>query len=76
MRCKILNLFRSISNSSNNNVIIQIFGVLKEWILIVLSNVIFPNSTISGLNIIGYGIALCRVMIYSYIKIRMSELTK
>lgn len=37
-------------------VTIRVAGVLKDWILIALSTVIFPESTITGLNIIGYGI--------------------
>ncbi|CAN7048275.1 unnamed protein product [Brassica oleracea var. botrytis] len=45
-------------------------GVLKDWILIALSTVIFPESTITGLNIIGYAIALCGVVMYNYIKVK------
>jgi uncharacterized membrane protein len=32
--------------------------VLKDWILIALSTIIFPESTITGLNIIGYAIGI------------------
>ncbi|CAN6886085.1 unnamed protein product [Brassica oleracea] len=45
-------------------------GVLKDWILIAFSTVIFPESTITGLNIIGYAIALCGVVMYNYIKVK------
>lgn len=48
----------------------RVAGVLKDWILIALSTVIFPESTITGLNIIGYAIALCGVVMYNYIKVR------
>ncbi|KAJ1418710.1 hypothetical protein SESBI_15644 [Sesbania bispinosa] len=51
-------------------VTIRVAGVLKDWILIALSTVIFPESTITGLNIIGYGIALCGVVMYNYIKVK------
>ncbi|KAK4770479.1 hypothetical protein SAY87_031011 [Trapa incisa] len=51
-------------------VTIRVAGVLKDWILIALSTVIFPESTITGLNIVGYAIALCGVVIYNYIKVR------
>ncbi|GLT91419.1 hypothetical protein SLE2022_093070 [Rubroshorea leprosula] len=51
-------------------VTIRVAGVLKDWILIALSTVIFPESTITGLNIIGYAIALCGVVMYNYIKVR------
>lgn len=37
-------------------VTIRVAGVLKDWILIALSTVIFPESAITGLNIIGYAI--------------------
>ncbi|KAK4744571.1 hypothetical protein SAY87_010883 [Trapa incisa] len=51
-------------------VTIRVAGVLKDWILIALSTVIFPESTITGLNIVGYAIALCGVVMYNYIKVR------
>ncbi|KAL1807481.1 hypothetical protein ACET3Z_024471 [Daucus carota] len=48
----------------------RVAGVLKDWILIGLSTIIFPESTISGLNITGYAIALCGVVMYNYIKVK------
>ncbi|RDY04354.1 putative sugar phosphate/phosphate translocator [Mucuna pruriens] len=51
-------------------VTIRVAGVLKDWILIALSTVIFPESTITWLNIIGYAIALCGVVMYNYIKVK------
>ncbi|KAL6344023.1 hypothetical protein AAG906_027796 [Vitis piasezkii] len=51
-------------------VTIRVAGVLKDWILIALSTVIFPESTITGLNIIGYAIALCGVVMYNYLKVK------
>ncbi|KAJ0093743.1 hypothetical protein Patl1_24744 [Pistacia atlantica] len=51
-------------------VTIRVAGVLKDWILIALSTVIFPESMITGLNIIGYAIALCGVVMYNYIKVK------
>ncbi|KAF8387711.1 hypothetical protein HHK36_026365 [Tetracentron sinense] len=48
----------------------RVAGVLKDWILIALSTVIFPESTITGLNIIGYAIALCGVVMYNYLKVK------
>lgn len=41
-------------------VTIRVAGVLKDWILIALSTVIFPESAITGLNIIGYAIGKFR----------------
>ncbi|KAH7675310.1 Glucose-6-phosphate/phosphate and phosphoenolpyruvate/phosphate antiporter domain-containing protein [Dioscorea alata] len=51
-------------------VTIRVAGVLKDWILIALSTVIFPESAITGLNIIGYAIALCGVVMYNYLKVK------
>ncbi|PKA47387.1 putative sugar phosphate/phosphate translocator [Apostasia shenzhenica] len=51
-------------------VTIRVAGVLKDWILIALSTIIFPESTITGLNIIGYAIALSGVVMYNYLKVR------
>ncbi|KAG6726175.1 hypothetical protein I3842_02G068400 [Carya illinoinensis] len=50
-------------------VTIRVAGVVKDWMLIALSTVIFPESTITGLNIIGYGVALCGVFMYNYLKV-------
>eukprot|EP00268_Persea_americana_P000303 TRINITY_DN10115_c0_g1_i2.p1 TRINITY_DN10115_c0_g1~~TRINITY_DN10115_c0_g1_i2.p1 ORF type:complete len:373 (-),score=25.54 TRINITY_DN10115_c0_g1_i2:404-1522(-) len=47
-------------------VTIRVAGVLKDWILIALSTIIFPESTITGLNIIGYAIGLS-LSLYIYI---------
>ncbi|CAN6475541.1 unnamed protein product [Victoria cruziana] len=51
-------------------VTIRVAGVLKDWILIALSTIIFPESTITGLNIIGYAIALSGVVMYNYLKVK------
>ncbi|XWS53448.1 hypothetical protein CRYUN_Cryun10bG0002200 [Craigia yunnanensis] len=51
-------------------VTIRVAGVLKDWILIALSTVVFPESIITGLNIVGYAIALCGVVMYNYIKVK------
>lgn len=37
-------------------VTVRVAGVIKDWILIGLSTVIFPESFITRLNIIGYAI--------------------
>ncbi|XP_071723766.1 probable sugar phosphate/phosphate translocator At3g17430 [Rutidosis leptorrhynchoides] len=51
-------------------VTIRVAGVLKDWILIALSTVIFPESTITALNALGYAIALVGVVMYNYIKVK------
>lgn len=49
-------------------VTIRVAGVLKDWILIALSTIVFPESAITTLNLIGYAIALSGVLIYNYLK--------
>ncbi|CAN4090642.1 unnamed protein product [Withania somnifera] len=51
-------------------VTIRVAGALKDWILISLSTLIFPESTITTLNITSYAIALCVVVMYNYLKIK------
>lgn len=51
-------------------VTIRVAGVMKDWMLIALSTVLFPESMITGLNITGYAIALCGVVVYNYLKMR------
>lgn len=51
-------------------VTIRVAGVLKDWILIALSTIVFPESTITGLNIIGYAVALLGVVMYNYLKVK------
>ncbi|KAL3517771.1 hypothetical protein ACH5RR_020360 [Cinchona calisaya] len=51
-------------------VTIRVAGVLKDWILIALSTVIFPESVITTLNIVGYAIAICGVVMYNYLKVK------
>ncbi|XP_052150233.1 probable sugar phosphate/phosphate translocator At1g48230 [Oryza glaberrima] len=51
-------------------VTIRVAGVLKDWILIALSTIIFPESIITSLNIIGYAVALSGVVMYNYLKMK------
>lgn len=51
-------------------VTVRVAGVLKDWMLIALSTVLFPESTITMLNVIGYTIALCGVVMYHYLKVK------
>ncbi|KAJ6810157.1 putative sugar phosphate/phosphate translocator [Iris pallida] len=51
-------------------VTMRVAGVLKDWILIALSTILFPESVITGLNVIGYGIALLGVVMYNYLKVK------
>lgn len=45
-------------------VTIRVAGVLKDWILIALSTIIFPESVITSLNIIGYAVGNYVVLLH------------
>ncbi|KAI3469215.1 hypothetical protein Pfo_025878 [Paulownia fortunei] len=47
-----------VSQIQTGAVTVRVAGVLKDWILIALSTVVFPESTITGLNITGYAIGI------------------
>jgi len=50
----------------------NIAGVVKDWLLIYLSWVLFAGP-ISGLNLFGYGIAFTAVCYYNYVKLRSMQ---
>ena len=50
-------------------VTIRVAGVLKDWILIALSTVLFPESVITGLNLIGYAIGMSYVLTLNFLKL-------
>lgn len=52
-------------------VTIRVAGVLKDWILIALSTVIFPESMITRLNIIGYAIGSSPSILTGSISLRL-----
>ncbi|RYR01916.1 hypothetical protein Ahy_B06g080778 [Arachis hypogaea] len=64
-----LNLSTFVVIGRTGAVTIRVAGVLKDWILISLSTVLFPESKITPLNIIGYAIALSGVVFYNYLKL-------
>ncbi|EYU45460.1 hypothetical protein ABFS82_14G000400 [Erythranthe guttata] len=66
----LLNLSIFLVIGRTGAVTVRVAGVLKDWILIALSTVIFPESMITGLNIIGYAIALSGVVLYNYLKVK------
>lgn len=53
-----LNLSTFLVIGRTGAVTIRVAGVLKDWLLITLSTVLFPESKITGLNIIGYAIGI------------------
>lgn len=54
-----LNLSTLLAIGRTGAVTVRVAAVLKDWILISLSTVLFPESIVTGLNIIGYTIGAC-----------------
>lgn len=46
----------------------RVAGVLKDWLIIALSTVVFPDTVLTALNMAGYAVALCGVVMYNYFK--------
>ena len=51
-----LNLIVFLVIGRTSAVTVRVAGVLKDWILIALSTLVFPESSITGLNAAGYSI--------------------
>lgn len=68
-----LNIVMFLVIGRSGAVTFRVAGVLKDWILITLSMVIFPDYFLTKLNVIGYAIALCGVVMYQVIKARDSS---
>ncbi|KAG0630564.1 hypothetical protein M758_1G187900 [Ceratodon purpureus] len=52
---------------------VRVAGVIKDWILIGLSTVLFPDSQISVMNAVGYSVALSGVVLYNYLKAKEAK---
>lgn len=65
-----LNLIVFLVIGRTSAVTVRVAGVLKDWILIALSTLVFPESSITGLNAAGYSIAISGVILYNYLKAR------
>ncbi|KAL3621635.1 hypothetical protein CASFOL_036547 [Castilleja foliolosa] len=63
-----LNLSTYLVIGRTGAVTMRVVGVLRDWIVIALSTVIFPESAITKLNVIGYATALFGVVTYIYLK--------
>lgn len=53
-----LNISTFLVIGRSGAVTIRVAGVMKDWILIALSTVLFPESVITGLNVTGYAIGV------------------
>ncbi|KAH7387137.1 hypothetical protein KP509_16G007300 [Ceratopteris richardii] len=54
-------------------VTIRVAGVVKDWVVVLLSAVLFNDSKLTSINIIGYGIAIAGVAAYNKFKLAKSE---
>lgn len=68
-----LNIVMFLVIGRSGAVTFRVAGVLKDWLLISLSMLIFPDYFLTKLNVIGYAIALSGVVMYQIIKARDSN---
>ncbi|CAN6465572.1 unnamed protein product [Victoria cruziana] len=51
-------------------VTIRVAGVVKDWVVVLLSAVLFADSTLTTINLLGYGIAISGVVAYNNHKLK------
>eukprot|EP00271_Cylindrocystis_brebissonii_P011638 TRINITY_DN29528_c0_g1_i1.p1 TRINITY_DN29528_c0_g1~~TRINITY_DN29528_c0_g1_i1.p1 ORF type:complete len:331 (-),score=49.22 TRINITY_DN29528_c0_g1_i1:1312-2304(-) len=51
-------------------VTVRVAGILKDWMIISLSTLVFPDAMLTTITIGGYAIALAGVVVYNYIRSR------
>lgn len=62
-----LNLSIFLAIGRTGAITFRVAGVMKDWILIALSTIIFPESTLTGLNIIGYAIGITPIISFMFL---------
>lgn len=68
-----LNLVVFLVIGRTGAITVRVAGVIKDWILIGLSTVLFPDSQITMMNAVGYSVALSGVVLYNYLKAREAK---
>eukprot|EP00271_Cylindrocystis_brebissonii_P018915 TRINITY_DN5523_c0_g2_i1.p1 TRINITY_DN5523_c0_g2~~TRINITY_DN5523_c0_g2_i1.p1 ORF type:complete len:387 (+),score=69.59 TRINITY_DN5523_c0_g2_i1:425-1585(+) len=48
----------------------RVAGVVKDWLVVILSAVIFADAQLTTINLWGYGVALAGVMMYNSFKLQ------
>lgn len=63
-----LSVFLVISRTSA--LTIRVTGVVRDWIVVLLSAVIFADTKLTPINLVGYGIAIAGVVAYNNHKLK------
>ncbi|ONK77724.1 uncharacterized protein A4U43_C02F9890 [Asparagus officinalis] len=63
-----LSVFLVISRTSA--LTIRVTGVVRDWVVVLLSAVIFSDTKLTPINLIGYGIAIAGVVAYNNHKLK------
>lgn len=65
-----LNLSTFLVIGRTGAVTVRVASIVKDWLLIGLSTLIFPDAYLSLITVGGYSLALGGVVMYNYIKIK------
>lgn len=63
-----LSVFLVISRTSA--LTIRVTGVVRDWVVVLLSAVIFADTKLTTINLVGYGIAIAGVVAYNNHKLK------
>lgn len=63
-----LSVFLVISHTSA--LTIRVAGVVKDWVVVLLSALLFADTKLTGINLLGYGIAIAGVAAYNNHKLK------
>ncbi|KAH7654315.1 Glucose-6-phosphate/phosphate and phosphoenolpyruvate/phosphate antiporter domain-containing protein [Dioscorea alata] len=63
-----LSVFLVISNTSA--LTIRVAGVVRDWVVVLLSALLFADTKLTVINLVGYGIAIIGVVAYNNYKLK------
>lgn len=63
-----LSVFLVISHTSA--LTIRVAGVVKDWVVVLLSALLFADTKLTAINLLGYGIAIAGVAAYNNYKLK------
>ncbi|KAK6229158.1 hypothetical protein SCA6_018109 [Theobroma cacao] len=63
-----LSVFLVISHTSA--LTIRVAGVVKDWVVVLVSALLFADTKLTGINLFGYGIAIAGVAAYNNYKLK------
>lgn len=66
-----VSVFLVISHTSA--LTIRVAGVVKDWVVVLVSALLFTDTKLTSINIVGYGIAIAGVTVYNKIKLKEAD---